>query len=102
MFCLSLYSRLICFISLCSFLLQVAETDAGRPCLDLLEPPRNSEPADGARDPGKLRTKGKGVTFALQKNTVKNTPQDEGTLKYLAIIEQGNMSLFANFARICI
>ena len=52
------------------------ETDVGQPCLDLLELPRN-DPVDGGRDPGRQRTKGK-VTFALQKNTVKNTPQDEG------------------------
>ena len=53
-----------------------AETDGGQPCLDLLEPPRNDR-VDEGKDLGKQRTKGK-VTFALQKNTVRNTPQDEG------------------------
>ena len=59
------------------FLLKVVKDDA-QPSLDLYEPQR-SDQVEEAKDPGKMKTKGK-VTFALQKNTVRSQSVDEGML----------------------
>ena len=56
-----------------------------RPSLDSCGPPRDDQ--DGAevsaKDPGKVPKTKQKVTFALQKNTVRNRPNDEGTLYYM-------------------
>ena len=54
------------------------ETEGAQLSSDLYEPQKN-DLVDVVKDPGKLKTKGK-VTFALQKNTVRNRPNDEGML----------------------
>ena len=62
-------------LNLYCFLLKVLKDDV-QPSLDLYEPQR-SDPAEEAKDLGKVKTKGK-VTFALQKNTVRSQSVDEG------------------------
>ena len=66
--------------------------DDVQPSLDLYEP-QKSDPVEEAKDPGKVKTKGK-VTFALQKNTVRSQSVDEGMLIAKRLHCMDNRSLF--------